>query len=55
MRIKIWSSENLRGRAKSEDPEKYRKIILERILGKYIWKVWNGFIWLRIETSGRLL
>jgi len=28
------------------------KITLERILEKLGWKVWTGFIWLRIGTSG---
>jgi hypothetical protein len=30
------------------------KIILERILGKYCGKFWNGCIWLRLGTSGGL-
>jgi hypothetical protein len=29
------------------------KIILEWIFGILCGKVWNGVIWLRIETSGR--
>jgi hypothetical protein len=28
-------------------------IILKQILKKQLLKVWNGFIWLRIGTSGR--
>jgi hypothetical protein len=28
---------------------------LECMLGKYEGKVWSGFIWLRIGTSGELL
>jgi hypothetical protein len=32
-----------------------RRIILEWILEKFIGKVWTGFIWLRIRTSGGLL
>jgi len=31
------------------------KIILEWILGKQGRKLWTGWIWLRTETSGRLL
>jgi len=31
------------------------EIILRRILGKQSEKVWSGFIWLRIGTSGRFL
>jgi hypothetical protein len=31
-----------------------RRIILEYILGKYFRRLWIGFIWLRIGTSGRL-
>jgi hypothetical protein len=31
------------------------KIILEWILGKDHERLWTGFIWLRIETSGGLL
>jgi len=27
------------------------RIILERILGKYVGKMWTRFIWLRIGTS----
>jgi hypothetical protein len=30
------------------------RIILECIVEKYSEKVWTGFIWLRIGTSGRL-
>jgi hypothetical protein len=39
----------------SEDLDIDEKIILERILGKWYEKVWVGFIWLRIGTSGGLL
>jgi len=30
------------------------RMILEWILGKQGWKVWTGFIWLRMGTSGGL-
>jgi hypothetical protein len=30
-------------------------IILEWILEKYVGRVWNGFIWLWIGTSGGIL
>jgi hypothetical protein len=32
-----------------------RSIILKWILGKYDWRVWTEFTWLRIGTVGRLL
>jgi hypothetical protein len=38
-----------------EDLGVYSKIILEWILGKQGGKVWIGFMWLSIETSGGLL
>jgi hypothetical protein len=47
--------ENLKGIHHSEDLDIGGKIILEWILGKEGGKVWTGFIWLRIRTSGRLL
>jgi hypothetical protein len=31
------------------------RIILKLILGKHGWRVWIGFIWLRIGTNGGLL
>jgi hypothetical protein len=31
------------------------RIIFECISGKQVWKLWNGFIWLRIGTGGGLL
>jgi hypothetical protein len=45
----------MKGRDQSEDLDVDRKIILELILGKYGVKVWTGYIWLRIGTSGGLL
>jgi hypothetical protein len=39
----------------TEDLRVDGKIILERILGKKGVKVWTGFIWLKSETSGRIL
>jgi hypothetical protein len=51
MRTKVWS-ENPKGRDHSEDLGVDRKIILKLIFGKYGGKLWNGFIRLRIETSG---
>jgi hypothetical protein len=51
---KFWS-ENLKVRDQSEDLHVDGRIILEWILVKYIGKVWTGFIWLRIGTSGGLL
>jgi hypothetical protein len=39
----------------SEDLAIDGKIILEWILGKWGRKLWTGFIWLRLESSGGLL
>jgi hypothetical protein len=47
--------ENLKESYHLEDLGINRKIISEWILGKYGGKVWTGFIWLRIGTSGRPL
>jgi hypothetical protein len=46
----FWSA-NLKGRDHSEDLGVY-KIILEWIFGKQRGKVWTGWIWLRVGTSG---
>jgi hypothetical protein len=46
---------NLKGRSHSEDLDIDGNIILEWILGKHSGKLWTGFIWLRIGTSGGLL
>jgi hypothetical protein len=46
--------ENLKGRDHSEDMGIDGKIILEWILEKCGGKLWLGFIWLRIGTSGIL-
>jgi hypothetical protein len=46
--------ENLKGKDHSEDIGIDGKVILEWILGKYGRKMWTGFIWLRIGTSGGL-
>jgi hypothetical protein len=43
------------GRDHADDVGVDRRIILEWILGKQGWKMWTGFIWLRIRTSGGLL
>jgi hypothetical protein len=51
----IFWLDNLKGRVHAEDPGVEGKIILERILGKYIGELWTEFIWLRIGTSGGLL
>jgi len=51
----IYLSENLKGRDHSEDPGVDGKVILEWYLGKEGGKVWIGYIWLRIGTSGELL
>jgi hypothetical protein len=54
MHTKFWL-ENLKGMDHAEDIGVDGKITLERILEKYVRKVWTGCIWLRIGTSGRLL
>jgi len=33
----------------------YVKIILKRMLRQQHWKLWTGFMWVRIGTSGGLL
>jgi hypothetical protein len=38
-----------------EDLDEDDRTILEWILQKWVGKVWNGFIWLRIGTSSGLL
>jgi hypothetical protein len=47
----LWSG-NLKGRDHSEDIGVDGMIILKRILEEQGWKMWIGFIWLRIGTSG---
>jgi hypothetical protein len=50
MRTKFWL-ESLQGRDHSKDLGVYGRIILKWILGKEMLRVYNGFIWLRTETS----
>jgi hypothetical protein len=50
----LWLA-NLEGRDHLEDLDIDGKIILECILGKYDVKLWTGFIWLRIGSSGGAL
>jgi hypothetical protein len=47
--------ENLKGRHHSEDLGVDVKITSEWILRKSVRKMWTGFIWLKLETSGGLL
>jgi hypothetical protein len=54
MHIQFWF-ENLKGRNHSEDLGVEGRIILEWILGECGGKVWPGFMWLNIGTSGGLL
>jgi hypothetical protein len=54
MHTKFWS-ENPNGRNHTGDISIDGRIIVEWNLGKYGGKVWIGFIWLRIGTSGGLL
>jgi len=46
--------ENLKGRDHSEDLDIDGKI-LKWMLGKWCEKVWAGYIWLSITTSGGIL
>jgi hypothetical protein len=48
-------SESLRGSDHSEDLCVDGKIILEWILGKWVWKVSAGFIWLRFGDRWQVL
>jgi hypothetical protein len=50
----IFWSEGLKGRDHSEDLGVDGRMVLKLILGKQCGKVWTGFIWLRIGTSGGL-
>jgi hypothetical protein len=45
----------MEGRDHSEDLNVGGRVILEWILEKKGAKLWTGFIWLRIRTSGGLL
>jgi hypothetical protein len=51
----IFWLQNLKRREHSEDLGVDGKITSECILEKYGGKVWTGFIWLRIGTTGGLL
>jgi hypothetical protein len=45
---------SLKGRDRQEDLGVDGRIVLKWILGKYGWRVWIGFVWLRIGTSGKI-
>jgi hypothetical protein len=45
----------MKGRDHSKDLGASRRIILKWFLLKYFCRMWSEFIWLRIETGGRLL
>jgi hypothetical protein len=51
----MFSLETLKGRDNLEDSGVDGRIILEQIIGKQCRKVWTGFIWERMGTSGGLL
>jgi hypothetical protein len=50
-----FTSENLKGKGHAKDLGVDRKIIMGLILGKQDSKVWAGFIYPRIGTTGGLL
>jgi len=54
MHTQFWL-ENQKRRDPLEDLEINGNISLECILGKYVWRVLTGFIWLRIGTIGGFL
>jgi hypothetical protein len=54
MRTEFWLG-TLEGRNHSEDLDGGGRIILNGSWGKSGFRVWIGFIWLRIETCGWLL
>jgi len=54
MHTKFWS-ENLKGRGHAGKLERRWKDNIRMYLRETGWKVSNGFIWLRIRTSGGLL
>jgi hypothetical protein len=47
--------QNQKGRDHLEYLGAYRRIILKRILKKYIVRVWTSFTWLKIGTRGGFL
>jgi hypothetical protein len=47
--------ENLKGRDHSEDVGVDGKRILEWILGTWGGRLWSGFVWHRIVSSGAIL
>jgi hypothetical protein len=54
IRLTFWM-EDLEERSHLADFRIYESIILKWNVEKYAAKVWIGFIWLRIRTSGGLL
>jgi hypothetical protein len=52
---KIFHLENLTGRDHMENLGIDGKVILGWMLRRWGRRVWTGFIWIGIETSGRLL
>jgi hypothetical protein len=49
------SDQNLKWEDNLEDPEVDGRIILEWILEKRSVRMWTGFIWVKVATSGGLL
>jgi hypothetical protein len=54
MYTQFWL-ENLEGRDHLEVLAVDGRVILEWMLKKWVRRVWTGFMWLRVGTSGRLL
>jgi len=48
-------SENLKGRDNLRNLSKGRRIILKLIVKKQLVRLWHGFVWVRILSSGEQL
>jgi hypothetical protein len=47
--------ESLKGKDGSEDLDEDGRTILKWLFGEQVWRVLNGFVWLRAGTGDRLL
>jgi hypothetical protein len=52
---KFWLESLLKGGGQSEDLGIEWGDNIKWILGKWGWRVWTGFVWLRIGTGGGFL